>query len=108
MPPLDDYDKRLLQELQQNNQLTTAELSRSVNLSQSAVHRRIVRLRNEKYIEADVSIISPKATGLGIACVVDVVLHEGSSKAIDKFKAEMRHCSEVAQCYYVRGLMISY
>lgn len=100
---LDDFDKRLLQELQQNNKLTTEELSKNVNLSQSAIQRRITKLRNEKYIEADVSIISPKAIGFGITCVVDVVLHEGSSKAIDKFKAEMQDCMEVAQCYYVTG-----
>ena len=103
MQTLDEFDKKLLQELQQNNKLTTEELSKSVNLSQSAIQRRITKLRNEKYIEADVSIISPKAIGFGITCVVDVILHEGSSKAIDTFKAEMQKCIEVAQCYYVTG-----
>ncbi|WP_212006521.1 Lrp/AsnC family transcriptional regulator [Chitinophaga sp. HK235] len=103
MQPLDKYDKELLRLLQQNNKFTTEELSSKVNLSQSAVQRRITRLRNEKVIEADVSIISPIAVGIGITCVVDVVLHEGSSKAIDKFKAAMKNCIEVAHCYYVTG-----
>ncbi|RBL88513.1 Lrp/AsnC family transcriptional regulator [Chitinophaga flava] len=103
MQPLDKYDKELLRLLQQNNKFTTEELSSKVNLSQSAVQRRITRLRNEKVIEADVSIISPAAVGIGITCVVDVVLHEGSSKAIDKFKAAMKNCIEVAHCYYVTG-----
>ena len=103
MHTLDEYDKKLLRLLQQNNRLTTEELSAKVNLSQSAVQRRITKLRNEKIIEADVSIISASAIGMAITCIVDVVLHEGSSKDIEKFKQAMRNCTEVAHCYYVTG-----
>ena len=103
MHTLDEHDKKLLRLLQQNNRLTTEELSAKVNLSQSAVQRRITKLRNEKIIEADVSIISAAAIGMAITCIVDVVLHEGSSKDIEKFKQAMRNCAEVAHCYYVTG-----
>jgi Lrp/AsnC family leucine-responsive transcriptional regulator len=103
MHTLDDYDKVLLRLLQQNNRLTTEELSAKVNLSQSAVQRRVTKLRNEKIIEADVSIVSASAVGVSVTCIVDVVLHEGSSKGIEKFKQAMRNSTEVAQCYYVTG-----
>lgn len=103
MQELDEYDNQLLRLLQQNNRLTFEELSAQVNLSVSAVQRRITKLRSNGIIEADVSVISPKAVGIGITCVVDVVLHEGSSKAVDKFKTAMKACTEVAQCYYVTG-----
>ena len=103
MHVIDEHDKMLLRLLQQNNRLTTEELSAKVNLSQSAVQRRIAKLRSEKIIEADVSIISPAALGMSITCIVDVVLHEGSSKDIEKFKQAMRRSPEVAHCYYVTG-----
>lgn len=103
MHTLDEYDRALLRLLQQNNRLTTEELSKEVSLSQSAVQRRLTRLRSEKVIEADVSIISPEAAGIGITCVVDIILHEGNSKSIDKFKLAMQKCREVSQCYYVTG-----
>jgi Lrp/AsnC family leucine-responsive transcriptional regulator len=103
MHSLDEYDKTLLRLLQQNNRLTTEELGAKVNLSQSAVQRRITKLRNEKIIEADVSIISTSASGMAITCIVNVVLHEGNSKGIEKFKRAMRNCMEVAHCYYVTG-----
>jgi Lrp/AsnC family leucine-responsive transcriptional regulator len=103
MHTLDEYDKKLLRLLQQNNRLTGEELSAKVSLSQSAVQRRIAKLRNEKIIEADVSIISASAIGMSITCIVDVILHEGSSKDIEKFKQAMRICAEVAHCYYVTG-----
>lgn len=103
MQPLDEHDKKLLRLLQQNNRLTTEELSEQVSLSQSAIQRRLKHLRDEKIIEADVAIISPKAAGIGITCVVDVILQEGNSKAIDSFKTDMLKCPEVSLCYYVTG-----
>ena len=103
MHTLDEFDKKLLRLLQQNNRLTTEQLSKKINLSQSAVQRRLAKLRSEKIIEADVSIISSKASGVGITCVVDVILNEGNSKAIDKFKAEMMKCQQVSLCFYVTG-----
>ena len=99
----DEFDRQLLRLLQQNNRLTAEELATAVNLSSSAVQRRLKRLRDEKIIEADVSIISPAVLGIGITCVVDIVLEEGTSRALEKFKTTMRKCSEVMQCYYVTG-----
>jgi len=103
MRDLDSYDKKILNQLQQNNKVTAEELGNLVNLSTSAVQRRLKRLRQEKVIEADVSVISPAAVGYGITCIVDVSLHLGSSKVIDSFKTLMASCEEVMQCYYVTG-----
>jgi Lrp/AsnC family leucine-responsive transcriptional regulator len=103
MQELDEFDKALLRLLQQNNKMTADELGEKVNLSASSVQRRINRLRKERIIEADVSVVSPSAAGNGITSVVDVVLEVGNSKAIDKFKTAMRKCEEVMQCYYVTG-----
>lgn len=99
----DAFDKHLLRLLQQNNQLTSDELAAQVGLSASAVQRRLKKLRSEKIIEADVSIISPAAAGIDIMCVVDISLERGTSQALDKFKASMLKCKEVSQCYYVTG-----
>lgn len=55
------------------------------------MQRRITKLQNEKIIEADVFIISASAIGMAITCIVDVVLHEGSSKDLEKFKQAMRY-----------------
>lgn len=103
MHVLDEYDKKLLRLVQQNNRLTADELGESVGLSTSAVQRRLKRLRNDKIIEADVAIISPGAAGIGITCIVDIVLEDGNSRALEKFKTTMRQCTEVMQCYFVTG-----
>lgn len=103
MRDLDEFDKSLLRLLQQNNRLTIDELSKEINLSQSAIQRRLTRFRDEKIIEADVSIVSQEVAGIGITCVVDVILNEGNSKAIDAFKKAMLKCPEVSLCFYVTG-----
>jgi len=99
----DSFDKHILRLLQQNNRLTSDELAEIVGLSSSAVQRRLKRLRAEKIIEADVSIVSPAVAGIAVTCVVDVSLERGTSKALEKFKSMMLKCKEVMQCYYVTG-----
>jgi Lrp/AsnC family leucine-responsive transcriptional regulator len=99
----DQFDKHLLRLLQQNNRLTSDQLAEAVGLSSSAVQRRLKRLRDEKIIEADVSIVSPSVAGLEITCIVDVVLERGNSQALEKFKSSMLQCNEVMQCYFVTG-----
>ena len=103
MQDLDELDKKLLNQLQQNNRITAEELGIMVNLSTSSVQRRLKRLREDKIIEADISVVSPSAAGYGITCVVDVTLYLGNSQVIDSFKTLMCNCSEVMQCYYVTG-----
>jgi Lrp/AsnC family transcriptional regulator, leucine-responsive regulatory protein len=99
----DNFDKKLLRLLQQNNRLTADELAEAVGLSASAVQRRLKRLRDEKIIEADVSIISPEVAEIGLTCIVDIILERGNSKALEKFKASLSERHEVMQCYYVTG-----
>ena len=104
MQDIDEFDKQLLNQLQQNNMITAQELGNMVGLSTSAVQRRLQRLRRDKVIEADVSIISPAAVGLGITCIVEITLHLGNSIVIDKFKNLISTCPQVMQCYYVAGI----
>jgi len=99
----DDFDKKLLRLMQQNNKFTADEIGQEVGLSASAVQRRLKRLRDERIIEADVSIVAPAVAGITVTCIVDVILQDGNSKALEKFKASLRKCEEVAQCYFVTG-----
>ncbi|MDJ1497225.1 Lrp/AsnC family transcriptional regulator [Cytophagaceae bacterium DM2B3-1] len=103
MQDMDEFDKKILNQLQQNNRVTAEELGHIVNLSTSAVQRRLKRLREDKIIEADISIISPSVVGSSITCVVDVTLYLGNSSVIDSFKELMSECKLVRHCYYVTG-----
>lgn len=103
MVELDRADVALLEAVQQNNRLTSEELSHIVNLSPTACQRRLKRLRAEGVIEADVSIVSPKAVGRPVSMIVLVTLERERADIVDRFKAAIRSTREVMIGYYVTG-----
>ncbi|MFW2477197.1 MAG: Lrp/AsnC family transcriptional regulator [Sediminibacterium sp.] len=104
MHELDTTDKLILKELQENNRVPAEELGIKLNLSTSAVQRRLKRLRTENIIEADIAVIAPEVVGQVLHFVVEVSLELGNAAVIEEFKQLMHDCEEVMQCYYVAGL----
>lgn len=89
--------------MQRNNQLTSAQLSDLVGLSPTSVQRRVNRLRADRIIEADISVISPKAVDRPLTMLVAVELARERSDIIDRFKRAVRDRAEVMSAYYVTG-----
>ncbi|WP_028055461.1 Lrp/AsnC family transcriptional regulator [Sinorhizobium medicae] len=100
---LDRADIALLSAVQKNNKLTSEELAARAHLSPTACQRRLKRLRAEGVIEADVSIVSPKAVGRHVTVVVLVCLERERADIIDRFKAAIKNTREVMIGYYVTG-----
>ncbi|WP_457659795.1 Lrp/AsnC family transcriptional regulator [Sinorhizobium medicae] len=100
---LDRADLALLKAVQRNNRYTSDELAQLVNLSPTACQRRLRKLREEGVIEADVSIVSPKAVGRQLTMIVLVSLERERADIVDRFKASIRKTSEVMIGYYITG-----
>lgn len=100
---MDKFNLKLLQLVQKNNRLTAEQLSEMVSLSPSACHKRLKRMRDEGIIEADISVVSPKALGRRLTMVVNVTLEREHPRIIDQFKQSMQDTEEVMQCFYVTG-----
>ncbi|MGO1120985.1 Lrp/AsnC family transcriptional regulator [Rhodovibrionaceae bacterium A322] len=100
---LDKTDKLLLEILQRDNRLSADELGERVGLSRSAVQRRLKRFREQGIIEADVSVLSPKAVGQMMTFIVEVELERERTDLLDEFRRSMTALDAVQQCYYVTG-----
>lgn len=100
---LDALDARILSQLQLDNRCTSEALAEKVGLSATACQRRIKRLRDSGFIEADVSIISAKAAGRNVQMLVLVTLERERSDIIDRFKKAIRSTPEVVNGFYVTG-----
>ena len=100
---LDEFDIKLLDALQENNQRTSEELADLVHLSPASCLRRAKRLRESKVISADVSILAPEVIGPRMTMIVLVSFEREQHDLIDAFKASMRANPQVTQCYYVAG-----
>ncbi|WFU32435.1 Lrp/AsnC family transcriptional regulator [Bradyrhizobium brasilense] len=99
----DRIDARILEIVQKNNRLTSEAIGERAGLSATACQRRLKRLRSEGLIEADISIVSPKAVGRPIQLLVLVSLERERSDIIDRFKKAIKSSVEVVNGFYVTG-----
>jgi Lrp/AsnC family leucine-responsive transcriptional regulator len=99
----DRIDACILEIVQKNNRLTSDVIGELAGLSATACQRRLKRLRSEGIIEADVSIVSPKAVGNPIQMLVFVTLERERSDIIDRFKKAIKSSVEVVNGFYVTG-----
>ncbi|WP_050382229.1 Lrp/AsnC family transcriptional regulator [Bradyrhizobium pachyrhizi] len=99
----DRIDARILELVQKNNRLTSEVIGEIAGLSATACQRRLKRLRSEGIIEADISIVSPKAIGRPIQMLVLVTMERERSDIIDRFKKAIKSSVEVVNGFYVTG-----
>ncbi|WP_415264889.1 Lrp/AsnC family transcriptional regulator [Pseudomonas serbica] len=100
---LDSYDRKILNLLQVNNRISQRELAEEVNLSPSAVNRRIAALEAAGVIQFNVSIVDPALVGRPITIIVEVKLENERLDLLDEIKKRFVSCPQVQQVYYVTG-----
>lgn len=103
MTELDKIDRRILQILQQNNQLTNLELAEKAFVSAPTCLRRVRRLRDEKVIVADVSLLDPFLVEKSLFVFIEVSLERQSEQLQREFEQKVEKLDEVMQCYMVSG-----
>lgn len=103
MSALDELDRKILHEVQLNNQLTSTQLAERVGLSPTSTQRRLNRLRREKIIKRDISVISGADVGRTLTMIVSVQLERERPDIIDHFKNSVRNEPVVMSAYYVTG-----
>ncbi|MCU0949076.1 MAG: Lrp/AsnC family transcriptional regulator [Porphyrobacter sp.] len=97
----DRFDEAILAIVQRNNQMSHAAIGAQVNLSASAVRRRLKAMRDNGTIFADVALVDPARQGLSF--IVQVYFEREDPQAIAAFIAQMRSETRVSQCYSVSG-----
>jgi Lrp/AsnC family leucine-responsive transcriptional regulator len=100
---IDTVDRKILNILQRNNQLTNLELAAKVHLSPPTCMRRVRRLRDEKIIAADVSVLDPLLVQRSLFVFIEVILERQSEQAQRTFERKMVDEGDVMQCYMVSG-----
>jgi len=100
---IDSLDRRILNQLQQDNRITNVELAEIVGLSPPACLKRVQRLRSAGAIESDVAILNPKICGKPINIIVEVEMERDRPELYRRFAGEIQKSPEVTQCYQVTG-----
>ena len=100
---LDKTDKKILNLLQKNNQLTNLELAEMVSLSPPPCLRRVRRLRESGVIMQDVALVNPFKIKQNLISFISATLEKIGEDFLDHFEQKMKACPEVKQCYFISG-----
>jgi len=100
---LDAIDRRILDRLQEDNQISNLELAAAVGISPPPCSRRVQRLRAEGIISADVSLLDPFRVGRSLIVFASVTLERQREDLLENFERKMLAHGEVMQCYFVSG-----
>jgi len=100
---LDAFDHKLLERVRRCNLEPARVTAEAVGLSESAVLRRLRRLRAEGVIVADVAIVDPGRIEPRIVLHVLVEMDTQERRHTDAFKAAMQASVEVQGCWDVTG-----
>ena len=102
---LDAIDMKILELMQRDASLSTAELAERVGLSQSPCWRRIQRMREEGYIKAQVVIVDREKLGFKMQIFAQVKMTTLSDEDRAKFHKVINDIPEILECYTVFGEM---
>lgn len=103
MMTLDAWDKKILTLLQRNNRLSLREIADLVNLSASAVNRRIAALEEAGVVKANVSIVDTSKVGRPITIMAQVMVANERLDLLEEDRQRFVNCPQVQQVYYVTG-----
>ena len=100
---VDKIDRKILNILQKDNQITNLALAERIGISAPPCFRRVKRLRDEGVIVSDVSLVDPFKVGRPLIVFVNITLEKQREDLLTHFERKMSEEPEIMQCYFVSG-----
>lgn len=100
---MDKIDKKILTILQENAEVSLAELAHRVNLSQTPCWKRVQKLQEAGIIEKRVALCNPEKLGLGLTVFVSIETSDHSQDWLQRFADEVAAMPEVMDFYRMAG-----
>lgn len=100
---LDEMDIIILKLLQEEPQLSNAELARRVNLSPPATHVRIKRLEKVGYIDQYAVILNKEKLGYDLLCLIFINTHMHEVDQLELFEEKVMFMPQILECLNLTG-----
>ncbi|MCD7441424.1 Lrp/AsnC family transcriptional regulator [Streptomyces lincolnensis] len=100
---MDDMDRKILAELQQDGRLTVTELAARVRLSVSPCHRRLRELERSGAISGYRAVVDRTAVGLGFEALVFVSMRQEDRDTVAGFERAVGEIAEVVDAQRLFG-----
>jgi Lrp/AsnC family transcriptional regulator len=102
---LDNFDREILQLLQEDASLSAAEIGARIGLSQSPCWRRINRLEETGIISRRVAQLDRHKLGLDVLVFAMIKLNAHGRRSLPEFADAIRRHPEVQECFTLLGDM---
>jgi Lrp/AsnC family transcriptional regulator len=99
----DEIDRGILDLIQRDSSLATAEIANRVGLSVSPCWRRIRRLEKLGVITGRVALLDRQLLGLEVTVFASVKLSAHGRQSLPEFEAAIESLPEVIECYVMTG-----
>jgi Lrp/AsnC family transcriptional regulator len=100
---MDKLDRRILELLQHDGELTAAEIADRVGLSKAPCWRRIKKLQEEGVVKKTVALLDARALNVGTTVFVMLKTAKHNEAWFDKFVAAVRDIPEVTEIHRMSG-----
>ncbi len=100
---LDNHDKKILVVLQDNADLSMADLGDKVGLSHTPCWRRVKRLEEEGYIKRRVTLLSPDKLQLNVSVHAYIIIKRHDEESLLAFESAVQEVPEIVECYSTTG-----
>lgn len=100
---LDEFDRKILRQLQANARLSNSELAERVGLSASPCWSRVKRLEEAGYITDYVAVLDQRKLGLPDTVIIEVTLERHDDEILERFGTALTALPEVLEAYLTTG-----
>ena len=102
---LDDIDRRILHDLQEDGRLTNVELAKRCNISAPPCLRRVRQLEDAGIIQRYHAVIDPVTMGYNVLIFAQVSLKSQNDSDLRDFESVVQTWPMVRECYLMSGGM---
>ena len=99
--PIDEIDRRIIDELRVDGRLPVSVLAARVGLSKTPCQLRLKRLIADGYIRSFRAVVDPMKLGVGHIAFAEVKLSDTREKALDAFRRAVLKIEEVEECHMI-------
>lgn len=103
MIKLDRYDKRILEELQQDGRISNQDLAERIGLSPSPCLRRVRVLEESGIIGGYRAWLDAQRLGLSLMVVLSISMDRHTPERFERFESAVREMPEVLECLLITG-----
>lgn len=97
---LDETDRRILAELQEDCKAPLAHVGKRVGLSAPSVMERIRKLEEAGIIRGYHALLNSRKVGLDVTAFIGVSM---TPNGLDRLESQLAHLEEVLECHHVTG-----